>query len=131
MDSQIITIGDRVLIGPGCYIITVNHSADLEERFTGVFDNKPVTIGKGVWLGANVTVLPGVTIGEASVIGAGSVVTKDIPPRVIAAGNPCHVIREISEADKILGKYPESDVMEVQRRVAEIQEELNYRQTEQ
>ena len=92
---------------------------------------RPVHIGSNCWIGACVTICPGVSIGDHTVIGAGSVVTKDIPPRVIAAGNPCHVIREISEADKILGKYPESDVMEVQRRVAEIQEELNYRQTEQ
>lgn len=64
-------------------------------------ENKPIVIDDCVWLGANVTVCPGVTIGEGAVIGAGSVVTRDIPPYVIAVGNPCRALREITEADKL------------------------------
>ncbi len=101
LDTATVTIGDRTLIGPGCHLICTNHSIDPEERLKGLFFNKPITIGKRVWLGANVTVLPGVTIGDDAVIGAGSVVTKDIPPRTIAAGNPCKVLREINENDKL------------------------------
>lgn len=104
LDSNIITIGDRTLIGPGCHIICTNHSIDPEERLKGVFNNKPITIGNRVWLGANVTVLPGVTIGDDCVIGAGSVVTKDIPSGMIAVGNPCHVVREVNENDRLLSK---------------------------
>lgn len=96
LDSATVTIGDRTLIGPGCHLICTNHALDPDERLKGVFHNKPITLGRRVWLGANVTVLPGVTIGDDSVIGAGSVVTKDIPPHVIAVGNPCKVLREIT-----------------------------------
>lgn len=102
LDSDIITIGDGTLIGPGCNIISTGHAIDADERMRGVFNNKPVTIGDRVWIGANVTILPGVTIGDEAVIGAGSVVTKDIPSGVIAVGNPCKVLREISEKDRLL-----------------------------
>lgn len=95
LDSNIITIGDRTLIGPGCSLICTNHAIDAEERLKGVFHNEGITIGNKVWLGANVTVLPGVKIGDRTVIGAGSVVTKDIPSDVIACGNPCKVVRKI------------------------------------
>ena len=101
LDSNIITIGDRTLIGPGCHIICTNHALDAKERLRGLFDNRPVGIGARVWLGANVTVLPGVTIGDEAVIGAGSVVTKDIPAGVIAVGNPCRVLREITAQDRL------------------------------
>ena len=101
LDSNIITIGDRTLIGPGCHIICTNHALDAEERLRGLFDNRPVRIGARVWLGANVTVLPGMTIGDEAVIGAGSVVTKNIPAGVIAVGNPCRVLREITAEDKL------------------------------
>lgn len=97
LDSNIITIGDRTLIGPGCHIICTNHSLDAEERMKGIFDNRPITIGNRVWIGANVTILPGVTIGDEAVIGAGSVVTKDIPAGVVAVGNPCKVLRKVLE----------------------------------
>lgn len=100
LDTKIITIGDRTLIGPGCLLICTNHSIDSEERLKGGFNNKPITIGNRVWLGANVTVCPGVTIGDNTVIGAGSVVTKDIPANVVAVGNPCKVLREITKEDK-------------------------------
>ena len=96
-DSAIIKIGDRTLIGPSCSLVCTNHAIDADERLRGVFNNKPITLGKRVWLGANVIVCPGVTIGDNSVIGAGSVVTKDIPANVVAAGNPCKIIRPIDK----------------------------------
>ena len=102
LDSNIITIGHCALIGPGCNIICTNHALDPAERLNGLFNDKPINIGSNVWLGANVTVLPGVTVGDNSIIGAGSVVTKDIPANVIAVGNPCKVVRQISENDKLL-----------------------------
>ncbi|MFR0540249.1 sugar O-acetyltransferase [Lactobacillus delbrueckii] len=102
LDSNIITIGKCALIGPGCQIICTNHALDGEERLKGLFNDKPVHIGENAWLGANVTVLPGVTIGKNAVIGAGSVVTKDIPENTIAVGNPCRVLREIEDKDKLL-----------------------------
>lgn len=104
LDSNIITIGDRTLIGPGCSFICTNHSIDPDERLQGVFNNKPITVGNRVWLGGNVTVLPGVTIGDGAVIGAGSVVTKDIPANVVAVGNPCRVLREVNEQDKLINR---------------------------
>ena len=101
LDSNIITIGDRTLIGPGCHLICTNHSLDAGERLRGLFDNRPIGIGARVWLGANVTVLPGVTIGDEAVIGAGSVVTRDVPAGVVAVGNPCRVLREITDEDRL------------------------------
>lgn len=101
LDSNFIDIGHCALIGPNCNIICTNHALNREERLKGLFCDKPVTIGENVWLGANVTVLPGVTIGKDAVI-AGSVVTKDIPGNVIAVGNPCRVLRKISDSDKLL-----------------------------
>ena len=101
LDSNIITIGHCALIGPWCKLICTNHALDGEERLKGLFNDKPITIEENVWLGANVTVLPGVTIGKNSVIGAGSIVTKDIPENVIAVGNPCKVLREITKEDKL------------------------------
>lgn len=102
LDSNIITIGHCALIGPECNIICTNHALDSNERLKGIFNDKPISIGANVWLGANVTVLPGVTIGDNTIIGAGSVVTKDIPSNVIAVGNPCKVLREVTDEDKLL-----------------------------
>lgn len=83
-------------------------SIDAQERNTLVEYAKPITVGNNVWIGADVCVMPGVTIGDNTVIGAGSVVIKDIPSNVLAAGNPCKVIRELTEADKYkYGKYKE------------------------
>lgn len=96
LDSNIITIGHCTLIGPGCSLICTNHSIDPAERLNGIFNDRPITIGENVWLGANVTVLPGVTIGDRAVIGAGSVVTHDIPADSIAVGNPCRVVKQIN-----------------------------------
>lgn len=101
LDEGVVTIGDNVFIGPNCGIYTINHALLSEQRNVGVMRAKPVTIGDNVWLGANVTVLPGVTVGEGCVIGAGSVVTGDLPPFSLCVGNPCRVIRRITEADRV------------------------------
>ena len=100
LDANPITIGDHVLIGPRVGLYTANHAIDARERIAGGCYARPITIGSGVWIGGNVDIMGGVTIGENSIIGAGSVVTKDIPPHVIAAGTPCRVIREITDRDK-------------------------------
>ena len=97
LDEALIKIGNNCFIGPNCSIYTVVHSLTTEERNQGYMYAKPVTINDNCWLGGNVTVLPGVSIGEGSVIGAGSVVTKNIPAGVLAYGNPCKVIRQIEE----------------------------------
>lgn len=95
MDSGKITIGNNVFIAPNVSIITEEHAFDVEQRLAGLEYAFPVTIGDNVWICTGAIILPGVTIGEASVIGAGSVVTKDIPPRSLAVGNPCKVIRKL------------------------------------
>ena len=100
VDDIDITIGDGVLFGPNVTISTTGHPIDPELRATGAMYSYPVRIGNGAWLGTNVVVMPGVTIGENAVIGAGSVVTHDIPANVVAYGVPCTVRREISERDK-------------------------------
>lgn len=97
MDSGKITIGDNVFIAPNVCIITEEHAMEVEQRIAGLEYTHPVTIGDNVWICAGVIVLPGVTIGSNCVIGAGSVVTKDIPPNSLAVGNPCKVIRELLE----------------------------------
>jgi galactoside O-acetyltransferase len=88
------------MIGPNCTLATAGHPIDPDMRKKVAQFNIPIRIGNNVWLGAHTVVLPGVTIGENSVIGAGSVVTKDIPANVVAVGNPCRVLREINEHDK-------------------------------
>ncbi len=100
VDDTHIFIGDGTMIGPNCVIATAGHPIDPELREKQLQYNIPVHIGKNCWLGAGVLVMPGVTIGDNTVIGAGSVVTKDIPGNVIAVGNPCKVLREIGEHDK-------------------------------
>ncbi|WP_334332720.1 sugar O-acetyltransferase [Companilactobacillus sp. HBUAS59544] len=100
LDGAPVNIGNSVLFGPKVGLYTSNHLFDPNEREIGGCIAKPITIGNRTWLAANVTVLPGVTIGNDVIIGAGSVVTHDIPDRVIAAGNPCKVIREITDDDK-------------------------------
>jgi len=99
-DGAPITIGDHVFIAPNVVITTANHAIDPDQRREGLEVARPVTIGSNVWIGSGAIILPGVSIGEGSVIGAGSVVTKDIPARVVAVGNPCRVLRPITEADK-------------------------------
>ena len=100
LDCAEVTIGQNTLIGPNLGIYAVNHSLDAGERIHGGCMSKPVHIGKNVWIGGDVKITAGVTIGENTVIGTGSVVTRDIPAGVVAVGNPCRVLREITEADK-------------------------------
>lgn len=97
MDSGKITIGNNVFIAPNVCIITEEHAMDVKQRLEGLEYTHPVNIGDNVWICAGVLVLPGVTIGENSVIDAGSVVTKDIPPNSLAVGNPCRVIRSLAD----------------------------------
>lgn len=107
-DMGEVTIGNNAMFGPRVGIYTTNHAFDAEERIANVVVSKPIHIGNRVWLSADVKIVQGVTIGDNSIIGAGSVVTKDIPPNVIAAGNPCRVIRKITEKDKWIKKNAEN-----------------------
>lgn len=100
LDVAPITIGDRAYLGPKVGLYTANHPIDKDIRHEFYEFGSPITIGDDVWLGANTIVTPGVTIGSNVVIGAGSVVTKDIPNNVIAVGNPCKVLRPITDEDK-------------------------------
>ncbi len=95
LDGAKVTFGDNVFIAPNCGFHTAGHPLDAEQRNKGLEYARPIVVGNNVWIGANVVVVPGVTIGDNCVIGAGSVVTKDIPPHSLAVGNPCRVIREI------------------------------------
>ena len=88
-------IGNRTMFGPNVQIYAVTHPLNHIERSSGLEYGKPITIGDDVWIGGSVVICPGVTIGDRSIIGAGSVVTKDIPSDTIAAGNPCRIIRTI------------------------------------
>jgi Acetyltransferase (isoleucine patch superfamily) len=101
LDGAKVTIGNNVFIAPNVGIYTAGHPLDAEQRNCGLEYAYPVSIGNNVWIGAQACILPGVNIGDNTVIGAGSVVTKDIPANVVAAGNPCRVIREITENHKI------------------------------
>ena len=100
IDVAPVTIGDNCQLAPGVAIYTAGHPVHPATRNTGYEYGKPVTIGDNVWVGGNTVILPGVTIGSNTVIGAGSVVTHDIPDWVVAAGNPCKVIRQITEDDR-------------------------------
>lgn len=95
LDPAEVRIGSRTLLGPAVQIYTATHPLSAEQRRTGLELARPITIGHDVWLGGNVVVLPGVTIGSSSTIGAGSVVTTDIPEGVLALGNPCRVVRHL------------------------------------
>lgn len=101
LDCAEVVIGANSLLGPNIGIYAVNHSIDAYERIAGGCMSAPVHIGKNVWLGGDVKIMAGVTIGDNVVIGSGSIVTKDIPDNVIAVGNPCRVLRPITDADKI------------------------------
>jgi len=109
VDLGKIKIGNRVLIGPATGLFTAIHPIDPKIRSTGIEKGVNIILEDDVWIGGNATILPGVRIGKGSIIGAGSVVTKDIPKMTIAAGNPAKVIREITEEDKIYwqGQYDE------------------------
>ncbi len=101
LDGAKVEFGDNVFIAPNCGFYTAGHPLDYETRNKGLEYAKPIKVGNNVWIGGNVIVLPGVTIGDNTIIGAGSIVTKDIPSNVVAVGNPCKVIRPITQADKI------------------------------
>ena len=97
LDVMRVQIGNRTMFGPSVQIYAATHPLSAKERATGLEYGRPVIIGEDVWVGGGVVICPGVTIGDRSVIGAGSVVTRDIPSDVFAAGNPCRVIRGIDE----------------------------------
>ncbi len=117
IDDGEIEIGDHAEFGPNISIVTVGHP--LSPKHRPIMYAEKVTIGKNVWIGASVTILPGVKIGDNSVIGAGSLVTKDIPANVLAYGSPCKVIREINEEDEKTyrhgRKIEEEDLAEMER----------------
>jgi len=96
LDGAKVTFGDNIFIGPNCSFYTAGHPFDIEQRNAGLEFAKPITVGNNVWFGGNVVVLPGVSIGDGAVIGAGSVVTKDIPKDVLAVGNPCKVVKRLT-----------------------------------
>ena len=100
VDDTHIYVGDYTLFGPNVVVATAGHPIDPELRARGLQYNAAVHIGKNCWIGAGALIMPGVTIGDNTVIGAGSVVTRDIPAGVVAVGNPCRVMREITERDR-------------------------------
>ena len=97
LDVRKVTIGDNVLVGPGVQINTPTHPIDYKIRQQMLEGGEPITIGSDVWIGGGAIICPGVYIGDRSIIGAGSIVTKDIPPDSLAVGNPCKVIRDLSK----------------------------------
>lgn len=99
LDVNLVEIGDRVLFGPAVQIYTATHPLDWQLRAAGQENGLPVKIGSDVWVGGGAIINPGVTIGDRAVIGSGSVVTKDIPSDVFAAGNPCRVIRQLAPGE--------------------------------
>jgi maltose O-acetyltransferase len=96
LDCALVAIGDNVFLGPAVQIYTATHPLDVEERDSGLEAAKPIIIGDNVWIGGGAIINPGMTIGSGTTIGSGSVVTRDIPANVFAAGNPCKIIRPLS-----------------------------------
>ncbi|GAA4314320.1 sugar O-acetyltransferase [Pontixanthobacter gangjinensis] len=101
LDCAEVIIGDNVMLAPNVSIFTAGHPIDAEKRNQGWEYAIPVSIGNNVWIGGNTVINPGISIGDNTIIGSGSVLTKDIPAGVIAAGNPCKVIRQVSDEDKL------------------------------
>lgn len=99
LDGAKVKIGNNVFIAPNVGIYTAGHPLDVEQRNSGLEYAYPITIGNNVWIGAGVSILPGVTIGDNTVVGAGSVVNRSLPSGVLAVGNPCRVIRKITEQE--------------------------------
>ena len=112
LDCGPVTIGNQVLIGPNVGIYDANHALDAQERMDGALIPGKIRIGNRVWIGGGTIILSGVTIGDDTVIGAGSIVTHDIPSGVVAVGNPCHVLRKLTDKDKVGYQNPklENDI---------------------
>ena len=100
LDCAKVIFGDNVFVAPDCGFYTAGHPIDTARRNAGLEYAYPIIVGDNVWIGGGVKVMPGVTIGNNVVIGGGSIVTKDIPDNVVAVGNPCRIIRQITEEDK-------------------------------
>ncbi len=103
LDVSPVRIGSYTMFGPNVQVYTATHPMDAAERRRGLEFAKPITIGDDVWVGGSAVICPGVTVGSRSIVGAGSVVTRDIPIDVFAAGNPCRVVRPISDEEKQRG----------------------------
>lgn len=101
LDTSPVYIGENAFIAPGVCIACAGHAIDAKQRADGIGTSSPVRMGNNVWIGANSTICGGVEIGDGSIIGAGSVVTKDIPSGVVAVGNPCRILRKVTEKDII------------------------------
>lgn len=106
LDCAIVTIGDRVMFGPNVSLLSATHETDVRSRRECIEFAKPITIKDDCWIGGHVVVLPGVTIGEGCTIGAGSVVTKDIPPWSVAMGTPARVVKQVTPMEAVTDDRP-------------------------
>ena len=100
LDCAPVSIGDRTQIGPGVQILTPDHPREPGPREAGLEFARPIRIGRNVWIGGGAILLPGITVGDHAIIGAGSVVTRDVPSDVVAVGNPCRIIRQLAESNR-------------------------------